>query len=263
MADTVEQLEARTTGLRVSGAQWLRDLAIDLHRRRVYRAVVTYVVVAWIVLQIADVTFPLFGFSGTSLKIIACVTALGLPATVVVAWIYQLTPNGLVVDQGVDLLSRGARQDFAIVILTIGIAAALLAALLYAGQPAGSRSVAIAATEISEPGVPGSALAARLEAALERQLHADDLEPVSTFSGDEPVAFVLWIHLTSSLERVHVRLILLETDRGGSAPFVDSFDEPRVAAHELERRVAERITQAIRPRLADDRDVHRLGSLVW
>ena len=262
MSDTVERLQTRGARLLTSGVQWLRSLALDLHRRRVSRAVVTYGIAAWIVLQIADVLFPLFGFSALALKVLACVSVTGLPLTVIFAWIYQMTPNGLVVDRSQGLLSRGAHQDFTVVFLTICGAAAFLV-LIYAGEPERSRSVAIAATEVVEPGVPGTSMAARLEEELQRQLHSDELEPVSTFSESAPAAFVLWVHLTSSRERVHVRLILLEAEGGASAPFVHAFDVPRLSAREVERRIAERIASEVRPRLAAGSDVRRLSGFVW
>jgi hypothetical protein len=263
MSDLIEQLETREVHRFASGAEWMRSLALDLHRRRVYRAVVTYVIVAWIVLQIADVTFPLFGISTVALKVLACLAVLGLPLTVIVAWIYQLTPNGLVVDRGPRASSRGARQDCTIALLAIGCAAVLLF-LLVAGEGGGAApSVAIAATEVAEPGVPALSIAARIEDELYRQLHSDELQPVATFPRSETVAFVLWVHLTSSRERVHVRFILLETDGGGSPPFVYAFDLPRGSAHEVERRVAERITREVRPRLGGGSGGVRMDGFAW
>jgi hypothetical protein len=261
MSDLVEQLETREVNRFASGAEWMRSLALDLHRRRVYRAVVTYVIVAWIVLQIGDVTFPLFGISDAALKALACLAVLGLPLAVIVAWIYQLTPNGIVVDRGPRAFSRGARQDCTIALLAVGCAAALLF-LLVSGEGDGvAPKVAIAAMEIAEPGVPALSIAERIEDDLHRQLHSDELQPVTTFSGSDTAAFVLWVHLTSSRERVRVRFILLEADGGGSPPFVYAFELPRGSAREVERRVAERITSEVRPRLAGGSG--RLGGWVW
>jgi serine/threonine-protein kinase len=54
-----------------------------------------YVAVAWLLVQVADTVLPAFELPDGTLKTILIVLALGFPVTLVLAWIYELTPKGL------------------------------------------------------------------------------------------------------------------------------------------------------------------------
>ena len=59
-------------------------------------------VVAWLVIQVAETIFPLFGFSDTPARIIVVVLAIGFIPVIVFAWAFELTPDGLKKDRDVD-----------------------------------------------------------------------------------------------------------------------------------------------------------------
>ncbi|MGH8496212.1 MAG: TPR end-of-group domain-containing protein [Gammaproteobacteria bacterium] len=67
----------------------------ELRRRKVVRAGIGYAIVGWLVLQIAEVTFEPLGIPPRVLSILIMLVALGLPAVLVLAWIYELTGEGL------------------------------------------------------------------------------------------------------------------------------------------------------------------------
>ena len=67
----------------------------ELKRRRVIQVTIAYVLVAWVVLQVADVLLNNLGAPGWLFKAILIVLAIGLPFAVVVAWIFDWTPSGL------------------------------------------------------------------------------------------------------------------------------------------------------------------------
>ncbi len=66
----------------------------ELKRRKVIRATITYVVVAWLVIQIAETVFEPLGLPGWSLTLVIALAFLGLPLTIVMAWAYDLTSRG-------------------------------------------------------------------------------------------------------------------------------------------------------------------------
>jgi adenylate cyclase len=66
----------------------------ELKRRKVIRAIVTYVIVAWIVVQIAETVFEPLGLPDWSLTLVIALVLLGLPLTIVMAWAYDLTSRG-------------------------------------------------------------------------------------------------------------------------------------------------------------------------
>lgn len=67
----------------------------ELQRRHVVRAAIAYAVVAWVVLQLASIVFPVFGAPEWVLKVVIAVLALGMPSAIVLAWAYELTPEGI------------------------------------------------------------------------------------------------------------------------------------------------------------------------
>jgi adenylate cyclase len=66
----------------------------ELKRRKVIRATVTYVIVAWLVMQIAETVFEPLGLPPWSLTLVITLALLGLPLTIVMAWAFDLTSRG-------------------------------------------------------------------------------------------------------------------------------------------------------------------------
>lgn len=74
----------------------------ELSRRNVLRVGAAYVVAAWLVIQVAETVFPLFGFGDTPARIVVIVLAIGLLPALVLAWAFELTPDGLKKEKDVD-----------------------------------------------------------------------------------------------------------------------------------------------------------------
>jgi len=74
----------------------------ELQRRNVVRVALAYVVSAWLLIQVAETIFPLYGYDEGPARIIVTVLAIGFPLTLVLSWIYELTPEGLKLDRDVD-----------------------------------------------------------------------------------------------------------------------------------------------------------------
>jgi TolB-like protein/Tfp pilus assembly protein PilF len=101
----------------------------ELRQRRVIRIAVSYIVVAWVLLQVGDTLFPVFDIPGWGMRLLILVLALGLPLAMVAGWAVQRTPDGL----RWDVRSRGGG-------LRIGALAATVAAVAllwyFMGKPA-------------------------------------------------------------------------------------------------------------------------------
>lgn len=67
----------------------------ELQRRHVVRVMVAYAAVAFVVLQLAEITFPAFSVQQGALRILVIVAALGLPVVLVLAWVFDITPQGI------------------------------------------------------------------------------------------------------------------------------------------------------------------------
>jgi len=68
----------------------------------VLRVGAAYVVVAWLLIQVAETIFPLFGFDDTPARIVVIVLAIGLIPSMIFAWVFELTPEGLIRDKDID-----------------------------------------------------------------------------------------------------------------------------------------------------------------
>ena len=68
----------------------------DLRRRHVFRVVALYIVGAWLLLQLADVTFPGLGIPETAIRFVIICVIVGFPIALVFGWMYEITPQGIV-----------------------------------------------------------------------------------------------------------------------------------------------------------------------
>jgi TolB-like protein/Tfp pilus assembly protein PilF len=67
----------------------------ELKRRNVLRAAGLYLVGSWLTVQVASTVLPAFGVSGWVLRSLIIVLAIGFLPAMIVAWVFELTPEGL------------------------------------------------------------------------------------------------------------------------------------------------------------------------
>jgi len=67
----------------------------ELKRRKVFRVAVAYAIVGWLVIQVAETTFPNFGIPAWAMRLVVMAVLLGFPIALVLAWAFELTPQGL------------------------------------------------------------------------------------------------------------------------------------------------------------------------
>jgi TolB-like protein/predicted Zn-dependent protease len=68
----------------------------ELKRRNVYRAAVAYGVVAWFLTQLTTQIFPFFEISNSAVRFVVIALAVGFPIAMLLSWLYELTPEGVV-----------------------------------------------------------------------------------------------------------------------------------------------------------------------
>ncbi len=96
------------------------SLIEELKRRNVFRVGIAYAVIAWLLLQLADVVLNNIAAPGWVFKAILLVLILGFPLVVFFAWAFELTPEGLKKEKEVDRTqsithSTGRKLDYAII----------------------------------------------------------------------------------------------------------------------------------------------------
>ncbi len=79
-----------------------QHLLAELRRRHVFKVTASYLVGMWIVLQVAQVTFAPLRFPDWWMSALTILAVIGLPIVLVLAWTYEITPEGVVLDAGID-----------------------------------------------------------------------------------------------------------------------------------------------------------------
>ena len=90
----------------------------ELKRRKVFKVGAAYLVAAWLVVQAASIGFPAFDAPPWVLRIFILVALLGFPIAVVMAWVFDLTPEGVKLDAD----TSGSKRLFAAATLLIVLA---------------------------------------------------------------------------------------------------------------------------------------------
>jgi len=73
-----------------------RSLFAELQRRNVYKVGAMYAVAGWLLVQVVTQVLPVFDVSALAQRIIVLVIVAGFPVALVLSWIYELTPQGIV-----------------------------------------------------------------------------------------------------------------------------------------------------------------------
>src|SRR6266542_4403173 len=74
----------------------------ELKRRNVYRAAIAYGVVAWFLTQLTTQVFPFFKIPDSAVRFVVIALAIGFPIAMLLSWLYELTPEGIVRTEDLD-----------------------------------------------------------------------------------------------------------------------------------------------------------------
>jgi TolB-like protein/Flp pilus assembly protein TadD len=98
----------------------------ELKRRNVLRVAAAYIVAAWLVIQVVETILPAFGFGDAAVRMVTIVLAIGLIPTLIVAWVFELTPEGLKKESDVDrsrsITSRTGRKLDIVIMVVLALA---------------------------------------------------------------------------------------------------------------------------------------------
>src|SRR5438105_11460941 len=119
----------------------LRNFFDELKRRNVYKVAVAYAVVAWLVIQIATQVFPFFEIPNWAVRLVVLLLILGFPVALILAWAFEITPEGIKLEKDVAPNESGTRRSGR-KLVGITIALAVIAAGLLAYQLLRQKSTA-------------------------------------------------------------------------------------------------------------------------
>src|SRR5256885_15056321 len=124
-----------------------RSFFAELKRRNVYKVAVAYAVVGWLVIQVSSTVLPTFHAPEWVVQTLVVLVAIGFPIALVIAWAFELTPEGLKRTEDVDLAAtaRQPRRHAWIFIVIVG--AALSIGVFFLGRYSGRNVDNAARTE--------------------------------------------------------------------------------------------------------------------
>jgi len=100
-----------------------------LKRRNVYKVAAAYAVVGWLVIQLASILLPTFEAPAWVMKVIVLVIGLGFPLALILAWAFELTPEGIKrsdeVSPGESIAPKTGRKLTALIVVIVLLAAGL------------------------------------------------------------------------------------------------------------------------------------------
>ena len=121
----------------------------ELKRRNVYKVGVAYAVVGWLIAQIATQIFPFLEIPNWAIRLVILLIVIGFPIALIVAWAFELTPEGIKRTEDVDFAAsaRQPRKHAWIVVVIVG--AALSVGLFFFGRYSAQTPRQIEAAAIS------------------------------------------------------------------------------------------------------------------
>lgn len=106
----------------------------ELKRRKVIRVFVAYVVAAWLLLQVAEVLSSILALPEWAPKLVLFLLIIGLVPALILAWAYEMTPDGIKRDESSGdsgTASKSRYATVAMIALSVIVVAALGAGLLW------------------------------------------------------------------------------------------------------------------------------------
>ena len=95
----------------------------EMQRRKVFKVATVYAVVAWILLQLGEVTFEPLQLPQWALTVLVVTVILGFPVTVILAWTFDITDDGIVRTRASGTGRGSAIKSLAavmVVLITVG-----------------------------------------------------------------------------------------------------------------------------------------------
>ena len=125
-----------------------RNFFGELKRRNVYKVAVAYAIVGWLLVQIATQVFPFLDIPTWVVRLVIVLVAIGFPIALVIAWAFELTPEGIKRTEDVDLAASARQPRKHAWILVVIVGAAFSIGLFFIGRYTGRNTASAARTEL-------------------------------------------------------------------------------------------------------------------
>jgi len=115
-----------------------KNFFAELRRRNVYKVAIAYAVVAWLLMQIATQVFPFLEIPDWAIRLVIMLIAIGFPIALVIAWAFELTPEGLKRTEFADQLPTKSARSHAWIYVVI-VACAMSVGIFFLGRYTSSK----------------------------------------------------------------------------------------------------------------------------
>ncbi len=247
----------------------------ELKRRNVYRAAVAYGVVAWFLTQLTTQVFPFFEIPNSAVRFVVIALTVGFPIAMLLSWLYELTPEGIVRTEDLDPVQARSVQrasgrilDFIIIgVLLLVIAMMIVGRRPFyrqTGESISQKSIAVLPFENLSRDPDNAYFAEGIqEEILTRLAGIADLKVISRTSTQRyqskpgnlaeiakqlGVANILEgsVQKAGDQVRVNVQLVNAQTD---SHLWADTFDRKLTDIFEVESEIAKGIAESLQAKL--------------
>ncbi|HKP02469.1 MAG TPA: tetratricopeptide repeat protein [Chthoniobacterales bacterium] len=246
----------------------------ELKRRNVYKVAAAYTVVGWLIVQVATQVFPFFEIPNWAVRLIVLAIIVGFPLALVIAWAFELTPEGIKRTEEADAAPQTQSRGHAWIFVVL--AAGLLSLALFflgrytasqqaSGSTALAKSIAVLPFENRSEDKANSYLADGIQdEILTRLAKIDDLKVISRTSTQRyksspenlseiakqlSVAFVLEgsVQKVGDQIRVNVQLINALTD---THVWAEVYDRKLADIFAVQSDIAGQVAKALRVKLS-------------
>jgi serine/threonine-protein kinase len=194
-----------------------RNFFAELKRRNVYKVAVAYIVGGWALSQGIAQVFPVFDVPNWAIRLVVLLIIIGLPVALVLAWAFEITPQGIKRTETADAMPQAGRQKNNAWIYVVAVGVVVSFGLFFLGRYTASRATAEGGRP-NGPSLPGKSIA---------------VLPLVNESGDpkdEYFADGLSEELIAALAQIN-RLKVI--GRSSSFRFKDRHEEPKTIGEKL------------------------------
>ena len=121
----------------------LRNFFAELKRRNVYKVAVAYIVAGWALSQGIAQVFPVFDIPNWAIRLIVLLIIIGLPIALVLAWMFELTPQGIKRTETADAMPAATRKKKHVWIYVVVIGVLLSIGLFLLGRYSAANKTAL------------------------------------------------------------------------------------------------------------------------
>jgi TolB-like protein/Tfp pilus assembly protein PilF len=115
-----------------------KNFFAELKRRNVYKVAIAYGVVAWLLMQVASQIFPFFEIPNWVVRLVVLLLVIGFPVAMILAWAFELTPEGIKRTEFADKLPTKATRN-RVWLYVVVVAGVISVGVFFLGRYTGSK----------------------------------------------------------------------------------------------------------------------------